>query len=1010
MKPSVAIKNMNFAKFPKEVAEKIKSDLTQISKEALDLQKDQPTFKKWIEKMAEMYPAVFGIVEEKKVEQKPVETKDDKSTEVDDLSYLEVKIKELETRLKVIKKMILKQPKKRDELKVRMKVVTKMIDKLKSQLKEAKASNKTKKKLPKKGLGGFLIGALGGFIAGQMVDLQLTRKKIRFELGGTMVGDKKYKYSIIYEIITPESAKIGDYEYTDYIIQESTDELQDILLLAVNRYGIYSPNSYINKDGNIYVNAGCSWSSITPEYNRDYFEKGVEKYYTLIITNVDGSELNQEESQFITDKLGEGRNLHWDEEEKKWWRDGGEVHSSEKDGKLIFKADTKGGKYSIEVRESENSKGKSYSTYEYTNGSLSGIGGNSNKELLIHNLLDTIIGSKKIYGINYFISFDDLGVKDYLFASEKIYDIYNSKEIRDWYVALPQEKKDEITNYAKERAIKYVKDNDYKYDDSTIGSFFNIFRKEKMVKDFYESQGKVLLENGGSFGNENAQMVLNQNNQIKHHAEELGKIVDENTHVPAWAVTKVSDAANDLSDVTHYLDGEKNKMSKGGGVGRNYEIEIIENSKEKRRWKGVVSPSIFNKIKSLENSGGFKRYDVDLYDDSSSVKSDNTGLYEFMKSIGIQWTSTLPRADKNRIERTNWKNGGIISDTPKVYIADLAAYNEGKLVGEWIDLSDFSSGSDVMNKINELLEKWSEEQKEKREEYAVHDMENFPKELYDESMGEEDFQKVIDYWEAVSNSDYPKEVIEEYMNLKGEDDFVDAVNSMDKSYHGKYSSKADFAEQLISDIGMPSNPSSYAYVTETDRRIIAGEEADYEIENMSDYEIIKIADMEDDLEEYENKKKEIEDLEEEIYSLDKEKDADEIEQKENQLEELKSELADMDDADEILKKAKEEVHDEIYAEWYDGLEDPYDFLVKEKGLYDDESFIKQSFINFDYEKFGEELEQDYTMIEHDGDVYVFSDNYKKGGKVSSKKGYILAKDDGRRKVKFARRGYAEVSV
>lgn len=111
-----------------------------------------------------------------------------------------------------------------------------------------------------------------------------------------------------------------------------------------------------------------------------------------------------------------------------------------------------------------------------------------------------------------------------------------------------------------------------------------------------------------------------------------------------------------------YVSAEEyTKLRTGGNVGHNYEIEIIENSNEKRRWKGVVSTSMFNKIKSLENSGGFKRYDIDLYDDSSSDKADNTGLYEFMNSIGIQWTSTLPTVDKNRVERTNWEEGGGIT-------------------------------------------------------------------------------------------------------------------------------------------------------------------------------------------------------------------------------------------------------------------------------------------------------------------------------------------------------------
>lgn len=75
---------------------------------------------------------------------------------------------------------------------------------------------------------------------------------------------------------------------------------------------------------------------------------------------------------------------------------------------------------------------------------------------------------------------------------------------------------------------------------------------------FEPRETDVIYEKGGVVINENAQMILNENHQIKHHTEELGNIVNDETHVPAWVVSKVSDAANDLSDVTHYLDGEKN--------------------------------------------------------------------------------------------------------------------------------------------------------------------------------------------------------------------------------------------------------------------------------------------------------------------------------------------------------------------------------------------------------------------------------------------------------------------
>ena len=70
-------------------------------------------------------------------------------------------------------------------------------------------------------------------------------------------------------------------------------------------------------------------------------------------------------------------------------------------------------------------------------------------------------------------------------------------------------------------------------------------------------------DEGGSVGDENKGMVMNNNVQIMHHAKELSEAVKSADHIPAWVVAKVYDATQTLSDVTHYLDGE-NKMAKGG--------------------------------------------------------------------------------------------------------------------------------------------------------------------------------------------------------------------------------------------------------------------------------------------------------------------------------------------------------------------------------------------------------------------------------------------------------------
>jgi hypothetical protein len=74
----------------------------------------------------------------------------------------------------------------------------------------------------------------------------------------------------------------------------------------------------------------------------------------------------------------------------------------------------------------------------------------------------------------------------------------------------------------------------------------------------------------------------------------------------------------------------------------------------------------------------------------------------------------------------------------------------------------------------------------------------------------------------------------------------------------------------------------------------------------------------------------------------------------------------------MLDEAREIVYDEYYENWYEGLSDPYYFLVEEQGIYDSESFANADFVRIDYEKLGRDLEQDYTFIYDDGELYVFN--------------------------------------
>ena len=58
----------------------------------------------------------------------------------------------------------------------------------------------------------------------------------------------------------------------------------------------------------------------------------------------------------------------------------------------------------------------------------------------------------------------------------------------------------------------------------------------------------------------------------------------------------------------------------------------------------------------------------------------------------------------------------------KIYIADLAAYNAGKLIGKWLDLNNFTDAEELKDAISDWL-------KERGiEEYAVHDYDDCPAE------------------------------------------------------------------------------------------------------------------------------------------------------------------------------------------------------------------------------------------------------------------------------------------
>jgi len=414
--------------------------------------------------------------------------------------------------------------------------------------------------------------------------------------------------------------------------------------------------------------------------------------------------------------------------------------------------------------------------------------------------------------------------------------------------------------------------------------------------------------------------------------------------------------------ITESLGNPAQHLNKGGALtnerkhvnkDEDYEVRYAKPRPSRKGYKGVRSfddggmmddgnYAVFSNKRNVIIADGFETekqakdfiYDRGLQypNEILSVKKYNKGGAIKNERLHVNHDEDYEvRYAKPRPSRKGYKGvrkfmaGGMNGETPRIYVADLEAYNSGRLVGEWLDLADYNDADELMDAIQNLLDGWGVE------EYAIHDVEYVPSSMYSEYMGERDFKQLYEMMDLAKDNNLPLEVVQEIVSQYSE--------SAVEEFVGKYDSATDFAEQLVDDLGGIQNFNDFEYyldIYETDRRLLAQEMADSYVDDIVG----------------EDGGNRI--IEEAGLNVDEYEDA---------SDETKEELIDL---------ARSMVYDEYYDTWYEGLNDPYNFLVEEQGMYDAESFANASFVRVDYDKLAEALEQDYTMISYDGDVYVFN--------------------------------------
>ena len=373
------------------------------------------------------------------------------------------------------------------------------------------------------------------------------------------------------------------------------------------------------------------------------------------------------------------------------------------------------------------------------------------------------------------------------------------------------------------------------------------------------------------------------------------------------------------------------KMATGGEVkGDKYDGKTEKIVEELKKLKGGLdnkAPYVYQRdgyiYISAEEGDNYADYDNYLYiDEKLEDFADKYDTYWDWENAGA--IILVPLSDEYSKGGKMATGGGVNDESPRIYVADLEAYNNGRLSGVWLDLADYNDADELMEAIQDFLKTSG------GEEYAIHDVEYIPNSMYSEYMGQKDFEELYEMIDLAKENDLPLSVVQEVVSQ------YDA-SAVDEFY-GKYNDAEDFAQSLVDDLGIESfiDFEYYLEVSDTDKRLLAQDMADSYVEGIIDEDggnrIIEEAGL--DLDEYEE--------------------------------------AESDRQEEMIDEAREIVYDEYYNNWIEGLSDPYYFLVEEQGLYSAEDFANADFVRIDYEKLADALEQDYTFIYDGGSLYVFN--------------------------------------
>lgn len=180
---------------------------------------------------------------------------------------------------------------------------------------------------------------------------------------------------------------------------------------------------------------------------------------------------------------------------------------------------------------------------------------------------------------------------------------------------------------------------------------------------------------------ENNEMLRNQAKEVKHHVEELSNIINNKTNVEPWVVAKMERASTDLSDITHYLDGEKANYSTsvyadGGNVRVKY--AVVDDNTDRIYVKSTDKEYIDKKLKEFQEIYPNDKLIIQRFENNYADGGVILSLKDKKYDITYTVRKSPTRDDRWEVVSSspNWKKDDIlefVTEEDAIYDAKISA-------------------------------------------------------------------------------------------------------------------------------------------------------------------------------------------------------------------------------------------------------------------------------------------------------------------------------------------------